>query len=116
MNENSNKQERRGTQRIPAQDLPKTLRTLFLQFSEGEEYPVKTIDASSNGIALLVKLPVFSIKDFNITLKPKDDSFEIVDELVYIKPIDSQSSRVSIKFSHSNDLSKYNTLLTKNSF
>jgi len=116
MGDNSTKKERRGTRRIPAQELPESLKTLFLKFSEGWEYPVKTIDASSNGIALLLKLPVFSIKDFNITLKPRDESFEIVDELVYIKPINGQSSRVSIKFSHSNDLSIYNTLLTKNSF
>jgi hypothetical protein len=116
MSDNAAKNERRGTRRIPAQELPDSLKTLFLQFSEGSEYPVQTIDASADGIALLLNLPVFSIKDFNITLKPKNNSFRIVDELVYIKPIDSRSSRVSIKFSHSNDLSIYNTLLPKNSF
>ena len=114
MSDSTEKKERRGTHRIPANKLPNILKTLILEFSEGQKYIVNTIDAGPGGISLLLPLPVFSIKDFNVTLQPQDNSFKIVDEIVYIKPVDRESSRVSIKFSSSNDLTKYNELLNMN--
>jgi hypothetical protein len=115
MNDGSRASERRRTKRIPAQDLPDPLKRMYVRLGGGERLQARTIDASTNGICLILPLPVYSIHDFEITLKPQDGSFTISDELVYIKPVNNRASRVSIQFSPTNDLSQYNALLAKKS-
>jgi len=72
------------------------------------------VDASSDGIGIVLPLSVFSIKEYSITLEPLNGSFKITDELVYIKPLSDRASKVSIQFSRGNDLSTYRALLIKN--
>jgi hypothetical protein len=114
MNAEQKNTDRRNQRRIPAEKLPDVLKTFYVQFENGERCRAKTVDASSDGIGLVLPLPIFSIKEYTITLEPLNGSFKITDELVYIKPINDRASKVSIKFSHANDLSTYRALLMKN--
>ena len=111
MSDSNNKKERRKSKRIQAKNLPVTFQTLHLSFADGPKLTVKTFDASDSGISVDVPMPVYSITEFNVTLNALDSSFEIEDEVVYIKPINKQSSRVSIRFSDKESLGKYMEML-----
>ena len=111
MNIQNSGSNKRTEHRIHSNQLPESLKSMILQFENGTQITVNTLDASKTGIGLRVPLPVYSITDFYVTLSPKDKSFQIKDELLYIKPIDKDSSRVSIKFSQSANLQKYKQLL-----
>jgi len=113
LNDLEDKKERRKAKRTDAKDLPETFQTLHLSFADGPKLTVKTFDASDAGISVEVPIPVYSITEFNVTLNALDASFEIEDEVVYIKPIDKQSSRISIHFSDKENLGKYMELLKK---
>ncbi|MBN1525918.1 MAG: PilZ domain-containing protein [Spirochaetales bacterium] len=99
--------EKRIKPRIENKYLPQPLKHFTVSFEDGTILPAETIDASESGIAFRLDVPVYNISDFNVALTPKDKSFQLQEEIVYIKPLSSQSSRVSISFSRNSDLSPY---------
>jgi hypothetical protein len=104
--------EKRRYPRISRDRLPEALRTLTVTFGEGGE-PIRaaTIDASVSGISFRIDQPVFSIKEYDITLTTGDSRITLRDELVYAKPLDLESSRVSIHFSSQPGLDAYARLV-----
>jgi hypothetical protein len=104
--------EKRRYPRVSANKLPDSLQHLTVSFGQdGERHQASTIDASVSGISFRVEMPVFSIKEYDITLTSKDASITLRDELVYAKPLDLESSRVSIHFSQQPGLAQYIKLI-----
>ncbi len=108
------KKERRRERRISAEKLPPVLREFIVHFENSvseRNLKATTIDAGVLGISILVPINVFKIKDYQITLRTLDGSFSITDDIVYIKALTPETSRVSILFSSETDLRRYKDLL-----
>ena len=108
----SDSPEKRRAERIPSDRLPQPLRRLHVSFgAESSSYHVETIDASRTGISFRLQMPIYSIRDYNLTIKADDASFTLRDELVYAKPLDLATSRVSVHFTEQPGLADYAKLL-----
>ncbi len=83
---------------MPAEKLPPELRQFRLSFGPKEVYSGKTIDASLTGLAFHVEVPVYRIREFLVKLVSADKKISMTQEIVYIKPIDENNSRVSFLF------------------
>lgn len=103
--------ERRNGSRIPSKDLPELLKKFKVDLGTGELLNSTTVDANRNGISLSVPIHIYKVKNYDITLYSVDDSFSIQDEIVYIKGISPEESRISIMFTSSSGLDKYYELL-----
>ncbi|MCK5673477.1 MAG: hypothetical protein KAH95_08880 [Spirochaetales bacterium] len=103
--------ERRNGARIPAKDLPELLKKFKVDLGTGELLICTTVDAGRKGISLTVPIHIYKVKNYDIILYSMDDSFKIEDEIVYIKGISPEESRISIMFSSSSGLDKYYELL-----
>lgn len=104
--------ERRKGTRIPAKDLPQLLQKFKVDLGTGELLDSVTVDANRNGISLSVPIHIYKVKNYTIILHSMDESFIIKDEIVYVKGISPEESRISIMFSStSSGLNKYYELL-----
>ena len=103
--------ERRRHHRIEAEDLPGELQTVIIEFGDGHKVEARTIDASRHDMALLVPIPAGNIQSFDVELEDGSGRFHISEELVYTKPVDASTSRVSVQFSSGTDLTAYWKLL-----
>jgi hypothetical protein len=103
--------ERRRDTRIPGKDLPSLLQKFKVDIGIGELLDSTTVDANNKGICLSVPIHIYKVKNYNIILHAMDESFKIEDEIVYIKGISPEESRISVMFSSSAGLDKYNELL-----
>jgi hypothetical protein len=113
-NADSTADEKRSEQRIAGERLPQQLQTLKVSFGDGgESYRVKTIDASVSGISFRIELPAHAIQDYNLTIATDDGGITLHDELVYAKPLDQSSSRVSVHFSKQPGLEEYTRLVDR---
>lgn len=105
--------ERRKDLRIVAKDLPELLKKFKIDIGTGEILETLTVDANRRGLSLSVPMHIYKIKNYDITLYSMDGSFTIEDEIVYIKGISPEESRISIMFtSSSKGLDKYQELLS----
>ncbi len=112
-------EERRGGRRIPAGSLPPVLREFAAYLGDpGSTQGMKaqTIDACEHGISVILPVNVFKVKDYQITLRAVDGSFSITDDIVYIKALSPETSRVSIMFSSYTDVTRYRELLKKHHY
>ncbi len=91
--------ERRKDARIPGVKLPELLKKFKADLGTGELLDSITVDANHTGISLLVPVHIYKVKNYSIALYAIDDSFNIKDEIVYIKGISPEESRISIMFS-----------------
>ena len=91
--------ERRKNSRIPGVKLPLLLKKFKVDLGTGELLESITVDATHTGISLLVPIHIYKVKNYSIVLYAMDDSFNIKDEIVYIKGISPEESRISIMFS-----------------
>ena len=106
------KNERRKDSRIPREKLPELLKKFTVDLGTGELLDSITVDANHTGLSLLVPIHIYKVKNYSIILHAMDDSFMIKDEIVYIKGISPEESRISIMFSSaSSGLDKYYELL-----
>ncbi len=106
--------EKRSEQRISGERLPQQLQTLKVSFGDGgESFRVKTIDASVSGISFRIELPAYAIQDYNLTIATDDGGITLRDELVYAKPLDKESSRVSVHFTKQPGLEEYTRLVDR---
>jgi len=105
--------ERRRHTRIEGDDLPAELQTVTVEFGDGHKVEARTIDASPHDMALLVPIPAGNIQSFDVALEDGSGRFHVTEELVYTKPVDPQTSRVSIQFSSDTDLSAYQKLFDR---
>jgi len=104
--------ERRNGARIPAKDLPELLKKFKVDLGTGDFLISTTIDANRKGLSLSVPIHIYKVKNYEITLYSLDNSFKINDEIVYIKGISPEESRISIMFSSgSSGLDMYRKLL-----
>ncbi len=104
--------ERRNGVRIPAKDLPELLKKFKVDIGTGELLNSTTVDANRKGISLSVPIHIHKVKNYDVILHSMDDSFIIEDEIVYIKGISPEESKISIMFSSvSPGLNKYYELL-----
>ena len=104
--------ERRGDARIPVEDLPELLKKFKVDLGTGELLNADTVDANKSGISLLVPIHIYKVISYDIVLYAIDDSFLLEDEIVYVKAISPEQSRISIMFSStSSGLDKYKELL-----
>jgi len=104
--------ERRKGSRVPAKELPLLLRKFKVDLGTGELLISFTVDANERGISLSVPIHIYKVKNYAITLYSMDESFSIEDEIVYIKGISPEESRISIMFSSSSSgLEKFLELL-----
>jgi hypothetical protein len=100
--------DKRRYPRVAGDQLPAALRTLTVAFGDDAAvHPVRTIDASVSGISFRIDLPVYSIKDYNLVITSSDGGLTLRDELVYAKPLDLESSRVSVHFTSQPGLERY---------
>ena len=103
--------ERRSGTRIPTEDLPELLKRFKVDLGTGELLLSVTVDANKNGISLLVPIHIYKVKNYDIVIHAIDDSFSIKDEIVYIKGINPEQSRISIMFSSTSPgLDRYHEL------
>ena len=100
--------ERRNGARIPAEGLPELLKKFKVDLGTGGLLDADTVDANKSGISLLVPIHIYKVKDYDIVLHAIDESFLLEDEIVYIKGISPEQSRISIMFSSTSPgLDKY---------
>lgn len=102
----------REVPRIEASRLPLELRILRIRFADGTEYDAETIDASSKGIGFAAEVSANSILDFDVILEDRNNKFQIRDELIYVRPLDKTRSRMSLRFSKSNNMKNYLEILS----
>lgn len=103
--------ERRVKERISASNLTKLLREFKVDLGTGELITAKTIDANESGLSLLVPINVFKVTNYSIKIYSMDGSFSITDDIVYIKALSPETSRISIMFSPDTELTRYRELL-----
>jgi len=109
---NAAQNDKRRNDRVPADRLPDCLKKLTVRFGDGgKPYTVETIDASPTGLSFLINLPVYSIQNYELSITAGDASFCLRDEMVYAKPLDHTTSRVSVQFTAQPDLEKYRRLI-----
>lgn len=109
-------EERRKGSRVPAESLPPLLKEFIAYLGTSgskKRMKAKTIDAGERGISVILPVNVFKVKDYQITLRAVDGSFSITDDIVYIKALSPETSRVSIMFSSRTDVSRYRELLNR---
>lgn len=88
---------RRTVPRVKAEKLPQGLREFRLVFDHGT-YQGTTIDASLTGISFRVQVPANRIREFLVQLVSADGTVDMTQEIVYIKPLDNEYSRISLMF------------------
>ncbi len=93
---------KRDTERIPAEKLPESLKKFYITFEDGKQFIADTLDISRTGIAFIVKMPNYYIAEFQIIIEPIDKSFKIEYEFVYAKHMGNGMYRLSMKFSEVN--------------
>ena len=104
--------ERRSKDRILVKDLPELLKRFKIDLGTGKLLDADTVDASKSGISLLVPIHIYKIETYDITLHSVDNSFLLEEEIVYIKGLGPEQSRISIMFSSpSSGLDRYHELL-----
>ncbi len=104
--------ERRSRDRILVKDLPELLKKFKIDLGTGKLIDGDTVDASKSGISLLVPIHIYKIETYDITLHSIDNSFLLEEEIVYIKGLGPEQSRISIMFSSpSSGLDRYHELL-----
>jgi len=104
--------ERRSGSRVPSSDLPEMLKRFKVDLGTGELLISTTVDANERGISLSVPIHIYKVKNYDITLYSMDDSIKITDEIVYVKGMTPEESRISIMFSSdSSGLERYLELL-----
>ena len=104
--------ERRSKDRISVKDLPELLKKFKVDLGTGGLLDADTVDASQSGISLLVPVHIYKIESYDITLHAIDNSFLLEEEIVYIKGMSPEQSRISIMFSSSSSgLDRYHELL-----
>ena len=104
-------ENRKGGSRIPAKDLPELLRKFKIDLGTGELLEANTIDANKSGISLIVPIQISKVTNYDVKLYSFDKSIIIEDEIVYIKSLTPQESRISIMFTNLSGLKEYNRLL-----
>jgi hypothetical protein len=100
-------EERRREKRYNKEELPKVLRTFMLGLDGGKYLKAETLDASANGISLLVPVHCGSISEAQVTLTSLDNSVKLTDDILYVQPRGSQASRICIMFAKENFLKPY---------
>ncbi len=81
-------------------------------FDTGEENPVETFDASTMGLGLSAELlPTVMDENVGILLKPVDDSFQLIGEVVYVIPDGDTGCRFGVQFTQTIAVHKYLALL-----
>jgi hypothetical protein len=104
--------ERRSKDRVLVKDLPELLKKFKVDLGTGKLFDADTVDASKSGISLLVPIHIYKVKNYDIILHSLDNSFLLEEEIVYIKGIGPEQSRISIMFSSSSSgLDRYHELL-----
>ena len=93
-----NTPNRRKKERVEADKLPEGMREFRLDFGSGEIYTGTTVDASLSSISFIVEVPPNRIREHEVRLISADGNVEMVQELVYIKPVDASHSRISLMF------------------
>lgn len=111
MGEGQRDKDRRNGPRIPASELPKLLKKFKVDLGTGELLDVDTVDANRSGISFLVPIHIYKVKSYDIIIHAIDGSFSIEDEIVYIKGLTPEESRISVMFSSTTGLEKYYELL-----
>ena len=112
MGEGQSDKDRRNGPRIPVGALPELLKTFKVDLGTGEILICNTVDANRRGISLLVPIHIYKVKNYDVVLHSMDGKFSIEDEIVYIKSISPEESRISIMFSAaSSGMDRYNELL-----
>jgi hypothetical protein len=104
---------RRSVPRVNAEKLPAGMREFRLRFNAQESYRGKTIDASLTGISFSVEVPANRIRDYLVQLVSADGKISMTQEIVYIKPIDEATSRISLMFDEDSTPQSYRTALRK---
>lgn len=104
--------ERRSKDRVLVKDLPELLKKFKVDLGTGKLLDADTVDASKTGISLLVPIHIYKVKNYDIILHSLDNSFILEEEIVYIKGMGPEQSRISIMFSSSSSgLDRYHELL-----
>lgn len=104
--------ERRSKDRVLVKDLPELLKKFKVDLGTGKLIDADTVDASKSGISLLVPIHIYKVKNYDIILHSLDNSFILEEEIVYIKGMGPEQSRISIMFSSSSSgLDRYHELL-----
>ncbi len=104
--------DRRRGSRIEAGELPELLKYFNVDIGTGELLHSEVLDAGRKGISLLIPIHIYKVKNYDIVLHSMDNSFIIEDEIVYIKGITPEQSRISIMFtSESEGYKRYCDLL-----
>ncbi len=111
--ENKSAPERRNRKRVNADKLPPEMKEFRLDFGEGQVYTATTIDVSLTSISFLVEVPANRIREYNVTLSSKNEEIKMTQELVYIKPVDPQHSRISFMYSSDSTPALYRRLVSK---
>ena len=95
--------DRRRGSRISSGELPELLRYFNVDIGTGELLHSKTLDAGRKGISLIIPIHIYKVKNYDIIIHALDNSFSIEDEIVYIKGLTPEQSRVSIMFTKESD-------------
>ena len=99
---------RKGYSARPVDRLLELLRKFKIDLGTGELLSADTVDANKSGISLLVPIHIYKVKKYDVVIYAIDDSFLIEDEIVYIKGLSPEQSRISIMFSStSSGLDRY---------
>ncbi len=78
-----------------------------LDFGGGEVYTGDTIDASPSSISFLVEVPANRIREHIVTLISDDKKIKMTQELVYVKPVEAELSRISFMLDSENTPAHY---------
>lgn len=97
-----NSRERRSEERIPVEKINQKYKKMRFVVENQEEVIAEVLDISQSGISLRVPIPTFNIQHFEISLATMDNSIQIEDEIVSVRPIDENNSKVSVMFSSEN--------------
>ncbi len=107
-----NGKEKRREQRIPYMELPDALHKMVMVFDTGEETRVETFDASTLGLGVKAPLPVAAFDDnVGVLLRPEDNSFQLIGEIVFVIGHEPGVSRLGIQFTQTIAVQKYIELL-----
>lgn len=94
--------DRRKNNRILSKNLPDSIKEFKVCFGAEDTVIARTLDISSRGLGLSVPLRTKDITSIFITIYTMDQSIVIKEQILSVRHIDENTSRISIMFTKQN--------------
>lgn len=104
----------REYERIDGSLVPESFRNFFIEQGTGKKIKAETTDFTVKGIRLLIPISADKIREGDgLIIYPKDESFKLIGEIVYIVSLGNNILYAGIRFLRTESLQNYVRIIDK---